>query len=84
MAVDLSRGTSGVVLPPEVSNQIWQTTQEQSGVMRAATQIPLPGAGLTIPIITGDPVAAWVAETAEKPVSRGTLASRRCRRTRSR
>jgi HK97 family phage major capsid protein len=74
--VDLSRQTSGVNLPPEVSNKIWQVTQEQSGVMRAATQIPLPGRGLTIPIITGDPVAAWTAETVEKPVSRGTLSSK--------
>ena len=28
---------------------------------------------MTIPVITGDPEAAWVAETAKKPVKRGTL-----------
>ena len=28
---------------------------------------------VTIPVITGDPEAAWVAETAKKPVKRGTL-----------
>jgi hypothetical protein len=76
MAVDLYRGTSGVLLPPAVSQDIWQLTQEQSGVMRAAQQIPLPGRGVSIPIITGDPTAAWVNETDKKPVSRPTLGNK--------
>lgn len=70
---DLYRGTTGVALPPIVSTQIWSVTQEQSAVMRAAQQIPLPGQGVQVPIITGDPVADWVAETAIKPISRATL-----------
>lgn len=76
MAVDLYRGTSGVLLPPAVSQDIWQLTQEQSGVMNAAQQIPLPGRGVSIPIITGDPTAQWVNETAAKPVSRPTLGNK--------
>ena len=40
--------------------------------MRLAHHIALPGRGVTIPVITGDPTAAWVAETAAKPVSNGT------------
>jgi HK97 family phage major capsid protein len=76
MSVDIYRGTSGALLPPAVSQDIWQLTQEQSGVMRAATQIPLPGRGISVPIITGDPTAQWVAETAKKPVSRPTLANK--------
>lgn len=40
--------------------------------MRLARRVSLPGRGLTIPVITGDPTAAWVAETAAKPVSNGT------------
>ncbi len=71
--VDIQRGTSGVYLPPAVSTDIWQATQEQSGVMRAGTQIALPGPGISVPIITGDPTANWTAETTEKPVSRGSL-----------
>lgn len=70
---DINRTTSGVQLPKAVSSEIWQGLQEQSAVMRLARQIPLPGSGVSIPTITGDPEAAWVAETAKKPVSRGTL-----------
>lgn len=76
MAIDVNRGTSGVVLPPQVSTQIWATTQEQSGVMRAAQQMPLPGEGIQVPIITGDPTASWVGETDEIGVSRPSLANK--------
>lgn len=76
MPVDIYRGTSGVLLPPAVSQDIWQLTQEQSGVMKAATQIQLPGRGISVPIITGDPTAQWIGETAKKPVSRPTLANK--------
>ena len=31
---------------------------------------------MTIPVITGDPEAAWVGETDKKPVKRGTLATK--------
>lgn len=71
--VDINRQTEGVYLPPAVSNEIWADAQEQSIVMQLARQINLPGAGLTIPIITGDPEAEWVTETHEKPVDRGAL-----------
>ena len=71
--VDISRATSGVNLPPEVSAEIWATAQEQSAVMRLARRITLPGGGVSIPIVTGDAAADWVDETAEKPVSRSTL-----------
>lgn len=74
--VDISRGTTGVVLPKEVSSEIWANTQEASAVMRLARQIPLPGSGVTIPIITGDAEAGWVSETGSKPVSRSTLGSK--------
>lgn len=71
--VDISRATTGVYLPPDVSGEIWSTTQEQSAVMRASRQVALPGSGVSIPIITGEASADWVDETAEKPVSRSTL-----------
>ena len=75
-AVDINRGTEGVVLPPQLSQEVWQNAQEESAVMRLAQRIALPGAGLTIPVITGDAVADWTAETNEKPVSEATLASK--------
>jgi HK97 family phage major capsid protein len=74
--IDINRTTAGVNLPPAVSSEIWATTQEQSAVMQLARQIALPGGGVTIPIITGDAAADWVAETDEKPVSRATLGSK--------
>jgi len=74
--VDINRGTSGVQLPAAVSQEIWQETQRQSVVQQLARRINLPGSGITVPIITGDPVAEWVSETAEKPVSRSTFGSK--------
>ena len=56
-------------ITPEVSQEILQKTQEESAIMRLARRVTLPGSGLTIPMITGDPTAAWVAETGMKPVS---------------
>lgn len=77
MAVgDLKRTTSGVVLPAQVSSEIWATTQQTSAVMAVSRRIALPGSGVSIPIITGDSAAAWVAESAEKPVSHATLSSK--------
>ena len=75
-AGDLKRGTSGVVLPAQVSSEIWASTQQASAVMAVSRQIALPGSGITIPLITGDSVANWVAESAEKPVSHATLSNK--------
>ena len=65
----ISTNRTNISLPTAISNQIIQNTQENSAVMQLATQISLPGNGLTIPVITSDPTAAWVDETDEKPVS---------------
>lgn len=75
-AGDLKRTTSGVLLPPQVSAEIWSTTQETSAVMAVSRQIALPGSGISIPIVTGDSAADWVAESAEKPVSHATLGNK--------
>lgn len=74
--VDISRTTSGVNLPKQVSSEIWSSAQEQSAVMAVSRQISLPGSGLSIPVVTGDAQASWVAETAAKPVSRATLSQK--------
>lgn len=41
--------------------------------MRLARQVSLPGQGMEIPVITGDPEAEWVTETGVKPVSNPSL-----------
>ena len=74
MAIDINRNT--INLPGEVSSEILQKTQESSAVMSLARQIALPGLGVTIPIITGDPEAEWVGETDKKPVKRGSMATK--------
>lgn len=72
--IDTNRTT--ISLPAEVSDQILQKTQEASAVMRLAQQIPLPGRGAVIPVITSDPDAGWVSETDEKPVSNPGLGTK--------
>ena len=74
-SIDINRTTT-INLPGAVSSEILQKTQESSAVMALARQIPLPGLGVNIPVITGDPEAGWVGETEKKPVKRGTLATK--------
>ena len=69
---DINRTTNSMALPSDISGEILQKTQQESAIMRLARRIELPGRGVTIPVITGDPTAAWVAETGVKPVSNGT------------
>ena len=77
MAIDINRGTNGLVtLPAEISNEIWTNTAEQSVIQTLARKIELPAGGLQIPVITGDPEAGWVAETDEKPVADSTFGSK--------
>lgn len=73
---DINRTTNSMALPSDLSQEVIQKTQEESAIMRLARQIALPGRGVTIPVITGDPTAEWVAETAAKPVSNGTPATK--------
>ena len=69
MASGTATNRTNIALPTEVSAEILQKTQDQSAVMRLARKVTLPGHGLTIPMITSDPTAAWVDETDAKPVS---------------
>ena len=68
-AIDINRGTTNVVLPKEISNEIWGNALDESAFMQLARRINLPGGGVTIQTITGEPAADWVAETEEKPVA---------------
>ena len=67
---------TNITLPVDVSNEILQKVQEESAIMRLATQIALPGRGTSINVITSDPEAAWVDETAAKPVSNPGLTTK--------
>lgn len=63
-------------LPAQISKDIIQQTQTASAVMALARQVSLPGTGVAIPVITGDPTAEWVAETGKKPVSNSEVTSK--------
>lgn len=76
---DISRSTSGVLLPAAVSGEILAKVQESSVIQRAARRVVLPGSGVAFRTITGDPAAAWVGETGEKPVSNATVGSKTMR-----
>jgi len=67
---------TSIDLPVDVSREIIAKTQEASKVMQLARQIELPGKGAAINVITSDPEAAWVGETAKKPVSNPGLATK--------
>ena len=68
-AQDISRQTSNVLLPEDISKEIWAKAIEQSAFMQLANRITIPGTGTKIQTITGEPTANWVDETAAKPVS---------------
>lgn len=72
-AIDINRGTTNVALPTEVSKEIWGAILEESAFMTLARRIEMPGNGVTVQTITGEPQATWVDETAQKPVSRHTF-----------
>ena len=72
--IDTNR--SNISLPTEVSAEIIAKMQEGSAVMKLAEKITLPGRGLTIPVITSDPEAAWVGETDKKSVSNPGLSTK--------
>lgn len=72
----IATNRSNIDLPADVAQEILQKTQSASAVMQMARQITLPGRGVQIPVITSDPSASWVAETAAKPVSNPGLSTK--------
>ena len=72
----ISTNRTNITLPAEVSAEIIQKVQEESAIMRLASKVNLPGRGLTIPVISGDPEAGWVDETNVKPVSNPNLTTK--------
>lgn len=76
MASGIPTNRTNIELPNEVSSEILQKTQESSVVMQLARQIALPGRGVQIPVISGDPTPTWVTETGSKPVSNPSLSKK--------
>ena len=74
--VDINRGTSGLSLPKEVSDVVIQGAIAESAIMKLAQRVYLPGRGLAIPVITGDPTVSIVNEACEKPVSNSTFSTK--------
>lgn len=72
----ISTNRTNITLPADISAEILQKTQGESVIMRLARQIVLPGRGVQIPVITGDPEAGWVSETGAKPVSNPSLSTK--------
>lgn len=72
----VSTNRTDITLPVAVSNEIMQKIQENSAVMKLARRIALPGNGAAINVITSDPEASWVGETAKKPVSNPGLTTK--------
>lgn len=70
---DISRQTSNVALPSDVSQEIWANAVSESAFMQLGRRINIPGTGTTVQTITGEPTADWVAETKVKPLSAHTF-----------
>ena len=71
--IDINRKTNNVILDPEVSSEIWAKTLEESAIMQLARRINMPGSGVKVQTIVGEPEAQWVDETAAKPVGTHTF-----------
>lgn len=74
--VDINRGTEGLTLPKDVSDVVIQGAIAESAIMKLAQRVYLPGRGLAIPVITGDPTVSIVNEACEKPISNSTFATK--------
>lgn len=69
MPSGIQTNRTAVSLPTDVAQEVMQLARGSSAIMQLARRVNLPGRGLSIPTITGDPEAQWVDETASKPVS---------------
>lgn len=74
--IDVNRTTTGITLTPEQSAEIWSSAEYASAALQIAQRVDLPGSGISVDIITGEPEAEWVGETNEKPVDRPTFSSK--------
>ena len=71
--IDLNRGSNSMALPPELSREVWAAVEHESAVMQLAQRVNLPGRGQSIPVISADATATFIAESTEKHVSNATV-----------
>lgn len=71
--IDVNRSTTGVALPSVLVDTVIQGISEGSAVMQLANRMVIPGSGVTMNVITGDPTPAWTVESTEKTVSEPTF-----------
>ena len=74
--IDVNRGTTGVAFPSVLVDTVIQGVREGSAVMSLANRLVIPGSGITMNVITGDPEPAWTVESTEKTVSEPTFANK--------
>lgn len=74
--IDVNRGTTGVALPSQLIDTVIQGIAEGSAVMSLANRMVIPGSGVTMNVITGDPTPAWTTESTEKTVSEPTFSNK--------
>lgn len=70
---DVNRYTTGIALPETVSAEVIQGITENSAVMQLARNEVIPGTGVSINVITGEPVPEWADETEEQAVKTPTF-----------
>lgn len=74
--IDVNRGTNGITLPQELRDVFITSMTEGSAVMQLANRMVIPGAGVKMNIVTGDPTPAWTDESTEKPVSKPSFTNK--------
>ncbi len=76
MAITAATKTSDFsgFLDRDKSQAIFEKAAQLSVVQRSARQVPLGINGQSIPVVTGKVSAGWVAEGAQKPASKGSMA----------
>lgn len=76
MAITAATKTSDFsgFLNREQSEAIFEKAAQQSVVQSLARRVPLGINGQSIPVVTGKVQAGWVAEGAQKPASKGSIA----------
>jgi HK97 family phage major capsid protein len=75
MAITAASKTSDFsgFLPATIAGPIFERAARMSVVQQLVRQVPLGANGVSVPVVTGRPVANWVAEGATKPATQGTM-----------
>lgn len=74
---NMNRTAENLLLPPEISRDIWSKVEESSAIIQLGTKVPVTGVGREWQILEGEIEAEWVAETDEKPVSTMELGTKK-------